>query len=208
MKVTMTCRRAAALALMLLLAWALPAAAQEPVGRVAAKIGPVTVLRASSGGALQLGDPLYQIDQLLTGPGSRVRIEFVDGAVLAIGADSEVAISEYLIDDQGKRQSGLFDLLRGNLRATVPAGAGGFDIRTRIAVASTRATDWVIELTEEKVSVFVIEGQVQVTGYQDGVSKLLEPGFGSDTNAGRRVGNPRPWSEKRVNDLLARTQIP
>lgn len=210
MKVTMACRRAAALALMLLLVWALPAAAQEPIGRVAAKVGPVTVLRASGVEALQLGDPLYQIDQLLIGPGSRARIEFVDGALLAIGADSEVAISEYLVDDQGKRQSGLFDLGRGTLRATVTGGAdaGGFDVRTRIAVASTRATDWAIELTEEQVSLYVVEGQVQVTGYQDGVSRLVEAGFGSVTKVGQRAGKPRPWSETQVSDLLARTQIP
>ena len=69
-------------------------------------------------------------------------------------------------------------------------------------------TDWLIELTEEQVSVFVVEGQVQVIGYQDGVSKLLEAGFGSDTKAGQRVASPRPWAENRVNDVLARTQIP
>jgi hypothetical protein len=208
MSVKTACCRAARLALMLLLFWALPAAAQEPVGRAIAKVGSVTVLRAGAGSSLQPGDPLYQIDQVLTGPKARVRIEFLDSSILAIGADSEVAITEYLLDDERARQSALFDLLRGILRATVAGGtAGGFDIRTRIAVASTRAADWLIELTEEKVSVFVVEGQVQVIGYQDGVSKLVEAGFGSDTKIGQRAANPRPWAEDRVNDLLARTQI-
>ncbi len=208
MRVETACSRAAGLVLMLLLVWTLPVAAQEPVGRAVAKVGSVTVLRAGAGGTLQLGDPLYQIDRVLSGPKSRVKVEFLDGSVLVIGADSEVAITEYLLGDEGARRNALFDLLRGILQATVAgAPAGGFDIRTRIAVASTQAADWAIELTEEQVSVFVIEGQVQVTGYQDGVSKLVEAGFGSDTKVGLRAGNPRPWSENRVNDMLARTQI-
>ncbi|MDH3474756.1 MAG: FecR family protein [Rhodospirillales bacterium] len=211
-------RGAGRLVLLLPLLWATvfasapaPALAQEsgPVGLVVQKTGPVTVLRVAGAAALQVGDPVFQADQLLTGPKSKVKIELLDGSLLALGADSEVAVSEYLLDPAGKRRGGLLDLLRGILRATVaPDSGGAFDIRTRIAVASTRATDWIVELTEEHVSVFVAEGQVEVTAYQTGTGVLLEPGFGTDVPEGRGPGQPKEWGQARVDEALARTSLP
>jgi ferric-dicitrate binding protein FerR (iron transport regulator) len=207
-------RGAGRLVLLLPLLWATAftsALAQEsgPVGLVVQKTGPVTVLRVAGGAALQVGDPVFQADQLLTGPKSKVKIELLDGSLLVLGADSEVVLTEYLLGPADTRRGGLLDLLRGILRATVvPDSGGAFDIRTRIAVASTRATDWIVELTEERVSVFVAEGQVEVTAYQTGTSVLLDPGFGTDVPEGRAPGRPKEWGQERVDEAVARTSLP
>jgi ferric-dicitrate binding protein FerR (iron transport regulator) len=211
-------RGAGRLVLLLPLLWAaafaavpVPTLAQEsgPVGLVVQKTGPITVLRIAGGSALQVGDPVFQADQLLTGPTSKVKIELLDGSLLALGADSEVALTEYLLDPADTRRGGLLDLLRGILRATVaPDSGGAFDVRTRIAVASARATDWIVELSEERVSVFVAEGQVEVTAYQTGISLLLDPGFSTEVPEGRAPGRPKEWGQARVDEALAGTSLP
>lgn len=192
---------------------ALPALAQDgaPVGRVVQQVGWVTILRGGAGGTLQPGDPVYRGDAILTGPRSRIAIEFADGSQLAVGSDSEVELERYLVDGAGRRESGLLALLRGIVRATVAggvSGGAGFDIRTRLAVASTRSTEWVIEALRGRSAVFVVSGSVEVQDIASGASVLLEPGFGVDVRAGVPLAARKQWGTGRVDGVLARTQLP
>ena len=98
----------------------------------------------------------------------------------------------------------------GILRATVE-GAGRqapFDVRTRAAVASARATEWIVEAKDDSAAVFVVEGRVGVasTGPPHGV--VLSAGFGTDIGLDRAPKRPKRWGEARVQDVLRRTQVP
>lgn len=198
-----------------------PAAAESavPVGQVVRQQGSVTVLRRSGGGTLQLGAPVFQGDSILTGPGSKIRIAFADGSALAVGTDSEVQLDEYAVAAAGPRRAAFLTLLRGIVRAVVAgadgsgdAGAGPFDIGTRLAVASARSTarptESLIEAARDRTSVFVAQGSVAVQGAEGGAGVLLPAGYGTDVLPGQTPNPAKRWSAARVEQAAARTRLP
>lgn len=196
----------------LLLGAVVPAVAEQaaPVGQVVRQIGSVTVLRAVGGGTLQLGAPVFQGDSILTGPDSKIHIAFGDGSELAVGPDSEVRLDEYAVAGDGSRHGGFLTLLRGIVRAVVAgaAGAGPFDIGTRLAVASTRSTEWLIEAARDRTSVFVTEGSIAVQGAAGGEGVLLAAGYGTDVLPGAPPNPAKRWGAARIDRAMARTRLP
>lgn len=77
-------------------------------------------------------------------------------------------------------------------------------IRTPHAIAAVRGTIYVVDVSDEATSVFVVLGEVSVTRI-DNVSEsvVLGPGEGVDVSTGADL-NVKTWPEKRVRALLAR----
>ncbi len=209
--------RAATPMLLLLLCVASPAGAQdgqafgEAIGQVSAGRGTVSVLRDGAESPLAEGDFVYEDDKIRTGDGeSGVRIVLADRSELIIGAGSEVVLDSFSAGAGGQRLDALVDLVLGILRATVEGASreAPFAVRTRAAVASARATDWIVEAKENDAAVFVVEGRVGVasTGPPHGV--VLTAGFGTDIGLDRAPNRPKRWGEARVQDVLRRTQVP
>lgn len=193
----------------LLVAAPLSASAQdEPVGKVVQQRGAVTVLRDMTPSLMLLGAPVFRSDRIVTGPDSRIKIEFADRSLLAIGSDSDITVDTFLTED-GSRVSAVLSMLLGIVRATItPAKAqAGFDIKTRAAVASARSTDWIVEVTPDRTSVFVEEGEVSVI-HRDGGGVILKPGEGTDVIGGAPPKQPMRWGDERMRDVVARTRVP
>ena len=115
-------------------------------------------------------------------------------------------LSTYLPEDDGR---GVLTLLLGIVRTSLSGvWSGGFEVRTRAAVASVRATDWITEIGDDRTSVFVVEGSVAVRGTGDGAQVVLEEGFGVDVEAGQPPPPPKEWGASRVEQALARTRVP
>lgn len=189
----------------LLLLSASPAAGQEAggIGRVADLTGPAVVLRDGQPRALYRGARIHRDDRLRTLETAKLKIVFADGSELVLGADSKVAIARYAPD----AGHGVLELLRGILRAVV-AGAPRwerFDVETRNAVASARSTQWVVALTPEQTSVFVVEGAVDVRAA--GRTVRLQEGDGTDVPVGAGPGDPVQWGQARVDRVLDRTTL-
>ncbi|MEX2201301.1 MAG: FecR family protein [Dongiaceae bacterium] len=179
----------------------LPALAAE-AGHVLRLTGTVEVLRTGGAVALTSGSPLQTGDRIRTGTDSCVQIELEGGAVLTLGAESEL-----LVPTQAARSIDIVDLLLGIVRASLPEGAGsGFLVRGRTAVASVRSTEWIVETSPENTAVFAIEGNVQVIG--TGGSVTLGPGEGTDVPAASAPSPPKPWGAARSADVLVRTAAP
>lgn len=194
----------------------LPAVAQgpTPIGTVVQQRGSVTVLRGAEPAALILGAPVFQGDRVVTGSQARIRIEMTDLSVLAIGADSDVALTEQATDRGGNPLRKVVTVLYGIVRATVQgiSPERRFDIETQFAVASARSTDWLVESTADRTSVFVVEGEVLVTA-RTGGDVSVSAGMGTDIvrPEGGLAAEPTPpaiWSAERRNAALARTQVP
>ena len=159
-------RLAHPLILFWLLITAPPALADvDRVGEVLKQRGSVTAMRDGAIKALDVGEPVFQTDRIVTGSEARVKLRLVDGTVVAIGADSEIELTEYAIIEADNRLNAVLSLVRGIIRATVTGGdpPAPFDIRTQAAVASVRSTDWIVEAVDGKTGVFVVEGLVAVT---------------------------------------------
>ncbi|WP_445503895.1 FecR domain-containing protein [Microvirga sp. G4-2] len=86
-----------------------------------------------------------------------------------------------------------------------PSSRGtGFQVRTPVAIAAVRGTQWVVDVAEGKTAVFVLSGRVAVrrSGARAGVE--LGPGEGVDVDSGRAPLTVRRWPIARANALLER----
>ncbi len=197
----------AASAFWLFFAAALPALAQEAdsVGQVVRQQGPVTALRASLPRSLYLGASVFPGDRIVTTSAAKVEIEFSDGTLLSVGSDTDVELSDYT---PGSRKPGALSLLLGIIRTKLSIlWTIGFEVRTRAAIASVRATDWVTEARDDGTAVFVVDGKVAVTGTA-GATVVLGPGSGTDVGVDGVPAPPKTWNSTRVDDVLGRTRLP
>jgi ferric-dicitrate binding protein FerR (iron transport regulator) len=81
----------------------------------------------------------------------------------------------------------------------------GFQIMTPQAIAAVRGTQWAVDVSGTRTSVFVVTGRVavrRVSGNTRSVS--LGPGEGVDVEAGTSPLVVRRWPAPRVAALLAR----
>jgi hypothetical protein len=188
-----------------------PAAAQDarPVGQVVQQRGPVTALSDNEPRTLFLGARIFPGEKILTGADSRVRIEFADGSTLSVGAGSKVAVDSVVLDADNKGVRGVISLVVGILRASLGRApwADGFQVETRAAIASVRSTDFIAEVLDDKTSVFVVEGQVAVAPAA-AAPVLVDPGFGVDVTPDGGAATVKKWGQDRVDDAIARTQVP
>ena len=185
--------------------------AQSParIGTVVQQAGSVTVLRGAEPAVLRLGAPIFQGDRVITGAQSRIRIELTDRSVLAIGAETDIALTEQVSDAGGNPISNAVSLLYGIVRATVLSVGPrqSFDIETQSAIASARSTDWLVEAGPDGSAVFVVDGEVSVTARAGG-SVLLTPGLGTDVIGSAPPTAPMAWPAERRDAALARTRFP
>jgi len=114
-----------------------------------------------------------------TGPGARLEIQCDDGLVLTLGGGIEVEL-EGLIGPAGQSESVVLRLLRGIVGIKAPKRTWkSFEVRTPLAVASARTTDWLVEYAELTGSgVFVRSGSVDVGAARGGGEVRLDAGEG------------------------------
>jgi len=186
---------------------ATPASAQEneAVGQVTRQQGVVTALRATAARPLRLGASVFRGDQVITAAAAKVEIAFEDGSTLSVGPDTSVELESY---SAAPRQGGL-QLLIGIIRTSLSnLWTGGFEVRTRAAVASARSTEWITEADEGHSAVFVVSGEVEVTGTATGTAVRLSAGDGTDVDLGEPPSPPVQWGDARVQGVLTRTRLP
>lgn len=108
-----------------------------------------------------------------TAADSRVEIGFVDGSGLVVGPGSEVALDVFEVHEKSLVRA-VIGLLGGILRARVGALPDDvFEVRGRTAIASVRGTEWIVQGTAERTSVFVVDGTVAVSPLA--TNRILRP---------------------------------
>lgn len=144
--------------------------AQE-VGKLTAIQGKVDIMREGKLPAVQaeINQPIYLKDIIRTKTNSKAEITFKDGTVIKIGQRSRIDISEYLTD--GDILKARIELQRGRVGSYVSKDsvnkissspkANRFEIKTPIAVAGVRGTDFIVSHDiNPTTTVFVISGKV------------------------------------------------
>lgn len=91
------------------------------------------------------------------------------------------------------------------LLVDVPVKSGGntFRVITPQAIAAVRGTRWAVDVSGDKSSVFVVNGQVGVARRTGGRGVSLRPGDGVDVEPGVPLVVKR-WAPARASALLAR----
>lgn len=205
------CARATLIAVLVVVATMPAARAQDsaPVGELGRALGEVSVVRGAQRHPAQSGTVLYQGDAVATGPGSRAEIRCSDGSTITLGADTTLSLAEFVPSDAGTGR-GFLDLVQGILRIALSSGRPwqSFQVRSATAVASVRSTEWIVDATRVTTGVFVIDGSVAVTSRAGAGEVLLTVGQGTDVPAAGLPTAAKTWGQKRVDDVLARTQLP
>ncbi len=99
--------------------------------------------------------PVLHKDLITTGERSRAKLLFIDDSLLAIGQNSSLEITEYLI--KGDKREGVFSLSSGKLYTKVKkllAPDSKFEIHTPTAVAAVRGTEWISVVESNPGSIF------------------------------------------------------
>ncbi|MCB1866835.1 MAG: FecR domain-containing protein [Chromatiales bacterium] len=157
--------------------------------RVIAVIG---AARYSGGTAPRVDDRIETGSAIVTGPDGRVTVQFVDGAQVTIGPDSEVGFAEISSSSSTGSVDTRLDLRRGRVESLVrpPPGVDSrYRIDTPAAVAAVRGTRFRVQADAGTMSNETLDGTVAVAGA--GVEQLVGAGFGTRAVAGEPPAAPR-----------------
>jgi hypothetical protein len=126
------------------------AAADEPIGNVVTLTGSATVTRNNAATPLKLKDDIFLNDVVQTAAGSKLGITFNDATTFNLSANSTITIDNYIYQDGGKDNAGIFDIGRGTVAfvAAAVAKTGDMKITTPTASMGIRGTTGVVEVPE------------------------------------------------------------
>ncbi|OEU69479.1 MAG: hypothetical protein BA863_14290 [Desulfovibrio sp. S3730MH75] len=121
------------------------------IGVVLAANGEVFLQSDSGMRSVESGAPVYAGDELITGAGSTAEIRFVDDTLLSQGADSSIALDDYIFDDSADSPSELlFNMSQGTFRMVTGKIAEQnperFKVGTPLATIGIRGTITVHEI--------------------------------------------------------------
>jgi len=144
-----------------------PREAGVRIGQVALAVG--QAFRVGAQGqrfALNVGDPLHELDRVVTGRDALLMVVFVDQARMSLRADTEVLIRRYRIDPSGVETQLDVELIRGTVRQISGEAArrqpDRYRLNTPIATIGVRGTDFLARASESKVETYIHEGMIVV----------------------------------------------
>ncbi len=165
--------------------------ASEPIGKVVAATGSVTIEHASAvvvqanvpgqAGQTKVGDLVYLDDVVHTGADGRVGINFTDGTSFNLSSNASMALDEYVYDPKGKSNSTMFNLTKGTFTfiAGNIAKTGNMKIDTPVATMGIRGTTPHVEISDDgtaKFDTLIEEGKSKLTN-KGQTSKLTDSYF-------------------------------
>ena len=198
------------------LCWPALVAAQDSsaVAEVTALVGAGTVTPFGGGDetALVVGTGLHEGDRIRTDAGARAKLEFVDGAVVQLGENTDFVLEWTLYVPETGTQNTLFRMTSGILRviADLVLPRTTFEVRTETAVASVRGTDWITEAAPGNTAIVALDGEVAVRSSNPTITGevVLGPGEGTGV-AADAVPNPvTVWGDARRESFIERTSVP
>ncbi|MCW5750302.1 MAG: FecR domain-containing protein [Alphaproteobacteria bacterium] len=83
------------------------------IGEIKQIVGSATVTRGGQTIQLQEGTPVQQGDQLRTGAGSKVTVQFSDGTTFSLDANARMVLDRMVFDPGTKQGNSLFSVLQG-----------------------------------------------------------------------------------------------
>lgn len=123
-------------------------APEEPIGSVATLTGKASVTRNEKSYPLALKDDIYLNDIVQTSANSSLGVTFSDGTTFNLKASSQITIDDFVYEDGGKKNSGLFDVAKGTVAfvASQVAKTGNMQITTPTATLGIRGTSGLVEV--------------------------------------------------------------
>lgn len=140
------------------------ALAQAPLATIVRSQGIVELKRWGSILPIAQGTTIESGDAISSGPESKLRVEFSDGAFLVLGEDSHVVVS--VTRDNGRRRTWDIVVGQGTARLILDRSEGGGAMTLRGGHAHTRAVsfpaDWILCPGRQGSDVVTLAGRVLV----------------------------------------------
>lgn len=203
------------LALFMIIAAMPPAqGALEPVGSIVAMRGTATA-HDTQGNVrpLSLKSPVYEHDELKTGPRGRIQVLFRDKTIISLGGESTIKISEYAWKPDTKTgamktrvKEGVFRVMGGAITKEAPRN---FTTETPAATIGIRGSMYAGKVAGQQLMV-VFEGGKGIDVSNDkGSISITNPGFGTFVKgADLPPLPPKPLSKDEVAELNAQLSTP
>jgi tetratricopeptide (TPR) repeat protein len=184
----------------------------EPIGRVVAATGSVTIEHASAvvvqanvpsqADQTKVGDLVYLRDVVQTGANGRVAINFTDGTSFNLSSNARMTLDEYVYDPKGKSNSTMFNLTKGAFTfiAGNIAHTGDMKVDTPVATMGIRGTTPHVEISDDgttKFDTLIEEGKNKL---KPQLSKLTDQYF---QNVELCNGRNRTSLESRIGGCTA-----
>ena len=127
-----------------------PAATAEPIGNVVKLTGIATVIRNKNSLPLHLRDDIYLNDTVQTSSSSSLGITFNDTTTFNLSADAKITIDNYVYEDSGSNNAGIFDIGKGTVAfvAAAVAKTGDMKITTPTSTLGIRGTTGLVEVPQ------------------------------------------------------------
>lgn len=124
------------------------AAQEEPIGNVATLSGKASVTRNDKSIPLAPKDDIYLNDVVRTSANSTLGITFSDGTTFNLKAGAQIAIDDFVYEEGGKKNAGIFGVARGTVAfvASQVARTGDMQITTPTATLGIRGTSGLVEV--------------------------------------------------------------
>jgi hypothetical protein len=123
---------------------------EEPIGNVATLTGVATVTRNDRAIPLQVKDDIYLNDIVQTQASSSLSITFSDATTFRLSANAQVTIDNYVYEEGGASNAGVFGIGKGTIAfvAAAVAKTGNMEITTPTASLGIRGTTGVVDVPE------------------------------------------------------------
>ncbi len=194
---------------MMFLVPCLAQAKANPAGFVAAFRGDARILRGQDTVAARIGEQVYVGDELVTGKKGRLKILLTDDAIVSLGANTTLRLTQHLFEPSSHKRVSRLDLVRGLVRALVKHVVAGsvadFQIRHSRAVAGVRGTEFAMFTSQEGTKLVTLSGTVAWAS-AGGQAVLVKAGQGS-TVADHGPSSPQAIAAADLKKLRSSTDV-
>ena len=121
----------------------------ESIGKVQTLEGGATVVRTNGvTETLKVGDPVFQGDVVMTGPGAKLGISFLDGTLFSLTNNARMVLNKLVYEPNGSDNSMLFNLVEGTFvfAAGKIAPTGDMKVQTPVATMGIRGTTPTVDI--------------------------------------------------------------
>ncbi|MDA7949432.1 MAG: FecR domain-containing protein, partial [Hyphomicrobiaceae bacterium] len=128
----------------------------QSIGKVQTLEGGATVVRANGvTETLKVGDPVFQGDVVMTGPGAKLGISFLDGTLFSLSNNARMVLNKLVYEPNGSDNSMLFNLVEGTFvfAAGKIAPTGDMKVQTPVATMGIRGTTPTVDIDASKGTV-------------------------------------------------------
>lgn len=141
------------------------------IGVVTFSKGKSWLFRKGKKKKLKLGKKIFLQDMIETGINGKLKIMFKDNNSINLSPKSKMKIAEYVMGRGAENSSALLELIYGQIRPKVKRKYKGtttsrFQVKSKVAVAGVRGTDFVVSFRPEKAIEMKVEtlyGEVELS---------------------------------------------